>query len=46
MMPDLSPQEDFVVAASEMLEDFYLSKIAEALDKKGAITYKHADAWK
>jgi hypothetical protein len=32
--------------ALEMREDFYLSKVATMLDKEGAKTYAHDDAWK
>ena len=29
-----------------MREDFYLSKVAQELDKEGAKTYSHDEAWK
>lgn len=37
---------ELVLEALEMREDFYLSKVAEKLDKEGAETYEHDDAWK
>jgi predicted DNA-binding protein len=37
---------ELALEALEMREDFYLSKVAESLDKKGAKTYSHDDAWK
>ncbi len=36
---------ELVLEAFEMREDLYLSKVAENLDKKGAKTYGHDDAW-
>lgn len=37
---------ELALEALEMREDFYLSKIAEKLDKKGVKTYGHDEAWK
>jgi len=37
---------EFTLEALERREDFYLSKIAEKLDKEGMKTYSHKDAWK
>jgi hypothetical protein len=37
---------ELTIEALEMREDFYLSKVAEKLDKEGAKTYGHDDAWK
>ncbi len=37
---------ELALEALEMREDFYLSKVAEKLDVKGAQTYSHDDAWK
>jgi predicted DNA-binding protein len=37
---------ELVLEALEMREDFYLSKDAEKLDKNGAKTYSHDEAWK
>jgi predicted DNA-binding protein len=37
---------ELALEALELREDFYLSKVAEKLDKKGAKTYNHEDAWK
>ena len=36
---------ELVAEALEMREDFYLSKLAEKLDKKGAKIYRHDDVW-
>tara|TARA_B100000965_G_scaffold396855_2_gene412488 strand:+ start:4206 stop:4427 length:222 start_codon:yes stop_codon:yes gene_type:complete len=32
--------------ALENREDYYLSNMAEKIDKKGAKTYSHEDAWR
>ncbi|WP_341747783.1 DUF6290 family protein [Candidatus Tisiphia endosymbiont of Dascillus cervinus] len=37
---------ELALEALEMREDFYLSKVAEKLDKDGVKTYSHDDAWK
>lgn len=37
---------ELTLEALELREDFQLSKIAEALDKKHAKTVNHDDAWK
>jgi predicted DNA-binding protein len=37
---------ELALEALEMREDFYLSKIAETLDKEASKTYGHDDAWK
>ena len=37
---------ELALEALEMREDFYLSKLAEKLDTKGAKTYGHDEAWK
>lgn len=37
---------ELALEALERREDFYLSKVAEKLDKKGAKTYGHDSAWK
>lgn len=37
---------ELALEALEMREDFYLSKVAAELDKKGVKTYKHHDVWK
>jgi predicted DNA-binding protein len=54
LLSDLAHQEnksvaslvrELVLEALEMREDLYLSKVAEKLDKEGAKTYPHDDAW-
>lgn len=37
---------ELTLEALEMREDFYLSKLAQKLDKEGAKTFGHDDAWK
>ncbi len=37
---------ELALEALELREDFYLSKVAEKLDKEGAKTYGHDDAWR
>jgi predicted DNA-binding protein len=37
---------ELALEALELREDFYLSKIAEKLDKEGVKTYGHDEAWK
>jgi predicted DNA-binding protein len=37
---------ELALEALEIREDLYLSKVAEKLDKKGAKTYNHNEAWK
>ena len=37
---------ELTLEALEMREDFYLSKVAEKIDRQGAKTYSHDDAWK
>lgn len=37
---------ELALEALERREDFYLSKIADKIDIKGAKTYSHEDAWK
>lgn len=37
---------ELALESLEMREDFYLFKVAEKLDKEGAKTYDHNDAWK
>lgn len=37
---------ELALEALEMREDFYLSKLAEKLDKNDAKTYGHHEAWK
>lgn len=37
---------ELALEALDRREDFFLSKMAEKLDKKGAKTYDHDDAWK
>lgn len=37
---------ELTLEALEMREDFYISKLAEKIDKEGAKTYSHDDAWK
>jgi len=37
---------ELALEALEMREDFYLSKVAQELDKEGAKTYSHDEAWK
>jgi predicted DNA-binding protein len=37
---------ELALEALEMREDFYLSKIAEKLDKEGAKMCSHDEAWK
>lgn len=36
---------ELALEALDMREDFYLSKLAEKIDKKGSKTYSHDDAW-
>jgi predicted DNA-binding protein len=36
---------ELTLEALELREDFYLSKIAEKLDKEGAKIYSHKEAW-
>ena len=36
---------ELALEALETREDFYLSKVAEKLDKEGEKTYGHDDAW-
>lgn len=38
--------KELTVEALEKREDFYLSKMAEKIDIKGAKTYSHNEAWK
>ena len=38
--------KELAMEALEMREDFYLSKIARALDTEDAVRYSHDDAWK
>lgn len=38
--------KELTLEALEMRDDFYLSKLAEQLDKKGTKTYGHNQAWK
>ncbi len=44
--PVSSIVRDLALEALELREDLYLSNIAEHLDKEGAITHSHDDAWK
>ena len=37
---------ELALEALDMREDFYLSKVAERLDKKDVKTYSHNEAWK
>ena len=37
---------ELTIEALEMREDFYLSKVAEKLDREGVNTYSHNDTWK
>lgn len=37
---------ELTLEALERREDFYLSKLAEKIDIKGAKTYSHEEAWK
>ncbi len=37
---------ELALEALEMREDLYLSKIAAEVDRKGAKTYSHDEAWK
>jgi predicted DNA-binding protein len=37
---------ELALEALERREDFYLSKLAEKLDKEGVNTYGHDEAWK
>ncbi|NNM60394.1 MAG: hypothetical protein HKM04_11360 [Legionellales bacterium] len=36
---------ELTLEALEMREDFYLSQVAEKLDKEGVKTYTHDEAW-
>ncbi len=38
--------KELTLEALEMREDFYLAKLADKLDKDGAKTFSHDDAWK
>lgn len=55
LLVDLAHQEkksvasfvrDLTIEGLEMREDFYLSKIAEKLDKNGVKRYTHDEVWK
>jgi len=37
---------ELTLESLERREDFYLSKLAEKIDIKGAKTYSHEEAWK
>lgn len=37
---------DLTIESLEKQEDFYLSKLGDELDVKGAKRYSHEDAWK
>lgn len=37
---------ELTLEALELREDFYLSKLADRLDKEGVKTYSHDEAWK
>ena len=37
---------ELAVEALELREDFYLSKLAEKIDIKGAKTFSHDETWK
>ena len=38
--------KELTLEALEMREDFYLSKLAEQLDREGVKTFSHENAWK